>query len=196
MRQRLPLILSATALTVAIFGSTPLGNAAMQAVPFAKKAGTATKAKTANKAKFATRAKIATNALKLNGRIASQTPRAGQIPVVLADGRLPASLGQVGPTGPQGPAGPAGPKGDAGAAGLSAVEVVTNSGSAAAGAFGGDNATCPSGKIVLGGGIASSNAGVYVTTSRPEGTNAWGGKVYNSTGAGVSVTTYAVCAKP
>ncbi len=115
---------------------------------------------------------------------------------MLADGKLPASLGQVGPTGPQGAVGPQGPKGDAGAAGLSAVEVVTNSGSAAAGAFGGDNAACPTGKIVLGGGIASSNVGVYVTSSQPIGTNVWSGRVYNSSGATASVTTYAVCAKP
>jgi hypothetical protein len=190
MRQRLPLILSAAALTVAILGSTPLGHAALDAVPFAKKAGTA------NKATFATRAKTATNALRLNGRTASQTPRAGQIPVVLADGKLPASLGQFGPTGPQGAAGPQGPKGDAGAAGLSAVEVVTNPGSAAAGAFGGDTATCPTGKVVLGGGVASANVGVYATASQPVSTNAWSGRVYNSTGSSVSVTTYAVCAKP
>ncbi len=190
MRQRLPLLISATALTVAILGSTPLGHAALDAVPFAKRAGTA------NSAKVATRAKVARNALKLNGRTASMTPRAGQIPVVLADGKLPASLGQVGPTGPQGPAGPQGPKGDAGAAGLSAVEVVTSSASAAAGAFGGDSATCPNGKIVLGGGVSSANVDVYVTASQPIGTTAWSGRVYNASAASASVTTYAVCAKP
>jgi len=33
MKQRLPLLLSATALLVALFGSTPLGTAARQAIP-------------------------------------------------------------------------------------------------------------------------------------------------------------------
>src|SRR2546422_3988541 len=48
MKQRLPLILSSTALVVAVFGATPLGHAAGQLVqtvpPFAKKAGYAAKA--------------------------------------------------------------------------------------------------------------------------------------------------------
>jgi hypothetical protein len=184
MKQRLPFLLSATALAVAILGSTPLGEAALEAVPFAKKAG------------FATRAGTAANALKLNGRTASETPQAGQIPVVLGDGRLPASLGQFGPTGPRGPVGPQGPKGDAGTAGLSAVEIVTNGATAAAGTFAGDTAVCPSGKVVLGGGITSAAAGVYTTSSKPEGTTGWSAKVFNSTGTPVPVTTYAVCAKP
>jgi hypothetical protein len=57
MRQRLPPLLSATALLVAVFGSTPLGNAASRAIhavlPFAKTAGYA---------------KFAGNAAQLNGR--------------------------------------------------------------------------------------------------------------------------------
>ena len=66
MKQRLPLILSSTALVVAVFGATPLGHAAgrlAQSVPpFAKKAG------------YAKRAGVAANALALNGHKASTTP--------------------------------------------------------------------------------------------------------------------------
>ena len=109
MRQKLPLILSATALAVALLGSTPIGEAARDAVtavpPFAKKAG------------YANRAGVADNAKKLGGRTASSTPRANQIPVLNTSGKLPASIGAVGPQGPQGsqgPQGPQGPKGDKG----------------------------------------------------------------------------------
>ena len=56
----------------------------------------------------AKRADFAANAGKLNGHKSSLNPTRGQIPVVGADGKLPASIGAVGPQGDQGPAGPAG----------------------------------------------------------------------------------------
>ena len=94
MRQRLPLILSATALAVALLGSTPLGHAAAKLVqtvpPFAKQAG------------FAKYAGTADNARRLAGHKASVTPVAGDIPVLGTDGKLPPSLGTVGPQGPKG----------------------------------------------------------------------------------------------
>jgi hypothetical protein len=109
MRGRLPLVLSTTALLVAIFGATPLGHAAGRVVhavpPFATRAG------------FAKFAGTADNAKRLAGHKASATPRAGDIPVLGPSGKLPASIGAVGPGGPQGASGPAGargPKGDAG----------------------------------------------------------------------------------
>ena len=121
MRQRLPLVLSASALLVAVFGATPLGHAAgrvIQAVPpFAKRAGYAKFAGTAD------------NAKRLGGHRASASPIAGDIPIVGANGKLPASIGAVGPQGPpgpagtgrgpQGPTGPQGPRGATGATGAS-----------------------------------------------------------------------------
>lgn len=104
--RRLPMIVSTTALVVALLGSTPLGSAARlqlaKVVPFAKQAGTA---------------KVAVNALHLNGHVASVGAGPGTIPVVGAGGKLPASLGLVGAAGARGPAGPAGPTGPTGAAG-------------------------------------------------------------------------------
>ena len=104
--KRLPIILSTTALAVALLGSTPLGSAARvqfaKIVPFAKQAGTA---------------KLAVNALHLNGHAASTGAGPGTIPIVGSNGKLPASLGLGGPAGPQGLAGPAGPTGTTGAAG-------------------------------------------------------------------------------
>jgi hypothetical protein len=111
MQNRLPVVLSMTALLVAVFGATPLGHAASRAIhavpPFAK---------TASFAKFAG------NASKLNGRKSTLSGAPGTIPVVGRNGKLPASIGTVGPQGPQGPAGPRGPAGPTGPAGASGAE--------------------------------------------------------------------------
>ena len=94
--KRLPLVLSATALVVAVFGSTPVGHAVGSAIPaFAKSAGYA---------------KQAGNASALNGIKASKQPRPGLLVPLGVDG-VPSSVGLVGP------AGPAGPKGDKGETG-------------------------------------------------------------------------------
>jgi hypothetical protein len=86
-RERLPLVLSITALLVALAGFTPLGEAARNAVPIAL---------------------FAKNAGKVNGLKASRTPKAGQLVALGADGKFPDSVGQAGPRGPEGPQGPAG----------------------------------------------------------------------------------------
>lgn len=108
-RERLPIVLSALALTVALFGSTPVGHAVTSVVPpFAKHAKTADYAKSAG---------------ALNGIKASAEPRAGQLVPLGTDGKFPPSVGLAGPAGPQGPKGdkgdqgapgPAGPKGATG----------------------------------------------------------------------------------
>src|SRR5262245_57528686 len=82
VREKLPLVLSATARVVAVFGATPLGSAALNAVSFAKNAGS------------------------VNGIKASRSPKAGQLLALGANRKFPSS---VVPQGPQGPAGPAGP---------------------------------------------------------------------------------------
>jgi hypothetical protein len=104
MRKRAPIVLSVTALVVAVLAATPLGQATatrLSAVvpPFARTAGFA---------------RLSDNSNKLNNHRSTLRGLAGTIPVVGANGKLPASIGAVGP---QGPAGPAGPKGDKGALG-------------------------------------------------------------------------------
>jgi Collagen triple helix repeat (20 copies) len=96
--KRLSIIICAGALLVACLGVTPLGQAAGRAVAvaYAKTAGTAN------------------NAAKLNGHRSSTAPRAGQIPVLNAQGKLPASIGAVGPQGAPGPKGDPGQQGDPG----------------------------------------------------------------------------------
>lgn len=112
MRQRLPLILSAAALVVAILGATPAGNAAgrlIAAIPsFARTAGSA---KTAD---FATKAG---DALTVGGIGVARTPTPGLLVPLGADGKLPAAVGAVGPQGTPGPTGPTGPQALQGATG-------------------------------------------------------------------------------
>jgi hypothetical protein len=161
--QRVPLILSATALAVAVLGATPIGQAAgerlVAAVPFAKNAG---------------RAKVADNATKLNGRKSALSGAPGTIPVIGKNGKLPASIAAVGPEGPQGPKGDTGPKGDrgekgdkgdkgaAGAPGMSGYQVVTAASTADKNQSKEATAYCPTGKRPVGGGATHSTL-LYAT---------------------------------
>src|SRR5437868_1527828 len=101
MKDRRSLVLSASALVVALLGATPLGGAAGKLVgpvpSFAKKAGYA------NTAGFADLAK---NAKSVNGIQAAKKPVPGKLVPLGADGKLPASVGAVGPQGPTGARGP------------------------------------------------------------------------------------------
>lgn len=109
MGQKLPVVLSAAALAVAVLGSTPLSTAAGGAV---------------RKALFAR------NADKVDGIHASRAPRAGRLLPLGKNGRFPISVlprglaGQTGPPGPRGPVGPAGAKGDPGPRGPDRKSVV------------------------------------------------------------------------
>lgn len=185
MKQRLPLILSITALVVSLLGATPLGQAARSAV-----SQVVPLARTANYAK---------NAGMLNGHSSSSVPRAGQIPVVGRNGKLPATLGAVGPIGP---AGANGPKGDAGAAGVSGYQRVQQQ----VNAPGGNGKTssyavpCPGGKSVLGGGFNFSRPAdtedVSVIESAASSDSVWEFKLRNRTGQspGGTTTLSVVCA--
>src|SRR5262249_33592627 len=145
-QHRVSLCLSATALVVAVFGSTPLGQAATRAVqkvapPYAKTAGYA---------------KIAGNAALLNGHKAAASGAPGTVVVVGAAGKLPASIGAVGPTGPAGPTG---------ISGYEVVKKVDDLSDGSSG-LGSSGATCPSGKKLLGGGASiTTSAGAYVGTN-------------------------------
>jgi hypothetical protein len=97
VKQRLPIVLSVTALVVALLGTTPVGQASSNLIqtipPFAKRAG------------FAKLAGTADNAKKLGGHRPSEYARLD------ATGKLPASLGAVGPKGDPGAKGSKGDRG-------------------------------------------------------------------------------------
>ena len=208
--KRLPIVLAATALMVAVFGSTPLGHAVASAVPaFAKKAGYAERAG---------------NAAALNGIKASKQPRAGQLVPLDRDGKFPASVGLAGPPGPQGAkgdrgdrgepgarglagpkgdpgsrgaVGPAGPQGLAGASGVSGWMFVTARKDIPRDGEATWAANCPPGKKVLGGGVASQpvNYGTLINQSAPAGQGTgWLVTVQHDRNAVTSYYAWAICA--
>ena len=118
MRNRLPIVLSATALAVAVFGITPLGHATSTIV----------------------QTHFAKNANFLRGKAPSVAKKPNT--VVVRDGKgnikglpaargaqgAPGAPGPAGPAGPGGPAGPQGPPGPAGPAGIVPGYHVANGG--------------------------------------------------------------------
>jgi Collagen triple helix repeat (20 copies) len=110
MRGRIPIVLSVTALIVAVLGATSLGEAASEQLR---------------------RVAFARNADKVDGIHASRRPMAGRLLPLGKNRKFPASVlpltrgprgpagpaGAIGATGPAGAAGPAGPTGPAGATG-------------------------------------------------------------------------------
>jgi collagen triple helix repeat protein len=213
---RISIVLSATALVVALFGSTPLGHAVSSAVPpFAKHAKTADYAK---------------NAGAVNGLKASKRPRVGWLVALGKDGKFPASVGQVGPTGPKGDPGPQGPKGDKGnpgpmgpkgvagpkggtgptgpigpagpagppgPPGISGWQAVTRTETFGAGVDAEIAVDCPAGKKALGGGVAGGIGVLIVRQSAPNGAlgdRGWVVEVQNTFNKSTSVTIWAICA--
>jgi hypothetical protein len=187
MKKRLPLVLSITALAVAVLGSTPAGHAVVSAVPpFAKKAHYADKAG---------------NASAVNGIKAARKPRPRFLVPLNARGKLPPSVAPAGPAGPQGKTGLQGAKGDTGPPGISGYEFVSNSS-----AFDSTDkksvlVTCSAGKRIVGGGTdgaAGLSEPVAVRQSFPlEGAiTGWLGSAYETTPTSESwsLFVYAICA--
>ena len=101
IRQRLPVVLSAAAVLIAVLGATPNGFASLKGV--------------------ARVALFAKNAAKVGGIGASKKPKAGKLLPLGRNGKFPASVlpvGLQGPPGREGARGPAGPAGPQGAGGI------------------------------------------------------------------------------
>ena len=150
MRNRWPIVLSITAVLVAVLGSTPVGEAALNALP-------------RNSVGPIQLKNDAITSVKVrNGSLLAADFRAGQIP-----------QGPQGLQGPQGPAGPAGPAGASGATGLQPLFTTSPIDSTSTRTL---TASCPSGKVALGGGVAASPAntpGVAITTSYLANATTW-----------------------
>ena len=128
MRMHASVLISIAALTVAIFGSTPIGEAAWEQVVPRNSVGPKQLMRNAVKARH-----VAPNAVRsahvLNGALLAADFKAGQLP--------------------QGPKGEKGDKGDVGVSGYQIVNSNTANDSTSVKA---DSALCPPGKRVIGGG--------------------------------------------
>ena len=205
--RRLPLVLSATALVVAVFGSTPVGHAVGSAIPaFAKSAGYA---------------KQAGNASALNGIKASKQPRAGMLRAPRSRRTVPCDRRHGRPRRPEGrqrrqgshrpgracrcegrhrTGGPIGEAGPRGSSGLSGWEFATGADSTVAPKkVAGHIALCSGQKKPLGGGVASTVPNLITTRileSAPDvDRRGWWAYVYNEGSVTRSYYTWAICAK-
>jgi hypothetical protein len=201
MRERVPLVLSITALVVAMFGATPLGSAAGHLIaavpPFAK---------SANYANFAG------NASTLNGHRSALTGAPGTIPVVGKNGKLPAAIGAVGPQGPQGPKGDAGATGATGASGATGAKgangatsvVVRLKNATSASNRLSDSVSCSPGEVAVGGGYdAGGNGGTFTLfSSGPVPATAgatptgWEASIVVPGASSAILSIYVLCASP
>src|ERR671930_381866 len=204
MKARLPLLLSLTALVVAVFTPQTIGNAAVHTagaiVKHARFADRARHARYAHDAVHATRAdragkakrsNFAKNAGAVNAIRASRTPTPNMLLPLDANGKLPSSIGAVGPAGPAGPAGPVG---------VSAEQLVTADSSTNSNTVKSKTVSCPSGKKVIGGGAAvnTTSNSLAITRSSPAGDlSAWTAEAQETSAfaGNWKVTVYAVCAK-
>jgi hypothetical protein len=173
MKTKLPIVLSTTALVVAVLGITPLAAIAQNAAFPPNSVGSAQLKRNA-----VGPAKIAPNAIRtahvLDGSLLASDFKPGQIPQ-----------------------GPKGDRGEQGAAGLSGYEIVAIESAPSSLPFAGAEAVCPGGKRVLGGGLRSllfTNTGPYVYASHPNPTGT-GWRVEAILGELRTFTAYAICAR-
>jgi hypothetical protein len=115
MRNRLPLIISITALVVAVLGTTPLGQAAYNAVVPTNSVGALQLRPGA-----VTEAKLRGDAVT-SGKVKNRSLKS----IDFAEGQIPA--GPAGAKGDKGDKGDKGTKGDIGAPGLSGYQIVSTS---------------------------------------------------------------------
>lgn len=185
LKSRIGAILGATALAVAVFGSTPVGHAAGDLILARNSVGPAQlKQNAVTGAKI--RKDAVTGAKVRNGTLTSADFRTGQLPA-----------GPQGPKGDTGNPGPQGPKGDTGAPGLSGLQEVVASAQIGAGLNGVAIAFCPAGKQAVGGGFAINLGYLEIKESKSAkagSLSAW--RVYaRNTGVAVGlVDAYAYCA--
>ena len=186
MSSRLALALSAAALIVAVLGSTPLGHALASQVP-RNSVGTLQLKRNA-----VTSSKIAPNVVRtahvVNGSLLTDDFKSGQIP--------------QGPKGDKGDKGDKGNKGDPGPPGLAAREVVSAVGQPNSIDRKSMTATCPSGKVAVGGGGGTTNgmvvvSGLIQSSPSPGAPAEWlaVAREMVATNANWQVIAYAVCVK-
>lgn len=180
MRDRLPMIVSITALLVAVLGATPIGEAAWNQVVPRNSVGTI---------------QLKRNAVK-SSKLAPNTVRTGQVvnSSLLVEDFKPGQL----PAGPKGDKGDKGNKGDRGPAGISGREIVRASRVIPANTQSSVQATCPTGKKVLGGAASVQGVptGVSIHTQLTEGGNSssYDAILTNTSATSRQLNATAICA--
>jgi Collagen triple helix repeat (20 copies) len=164
LKSKAPTILSAAALLVAAFGSTPLGHAAGSLILAKNSVGTAQLKKDA-----------VTGPKVKNGSLSAADFKPGTLRAGPAGPK--GDKGDAGPKGDPGAPGPKGDKGDRGPAGPSGISeykvVLSNSTDLNPGQFDSAVALCPAGQKAIGGGFNAS-PGVVVTFSETDAnTKSW-----------------------
>jgi len=203
MRDRLPLILSATALLVSVLGATPLGSAAYNAVVPANSVGAlqlrngaVTKAKLRGDA--VTSGKVLNHSLKAIDFAAGQLPAGPQGP-----------KGDKGDKGAKGDKGDKGPKGDPGATTVVVRRLLIDKAATSAGttSFLAYDVPCQAGEQAIAGGAGLANGGVTsdvtlatsipvapdTDAARPTG---WKAGLWITNQSALKFAFYVVCAKP
>ena len=185
-KPRLSTVLAATALVVAVLGSTPVGQAAAKLILPKNSVGAAQLKKNA------------VNGIKVqNGTLMAVDFKAGQLPAGPEGPQGPkGAKGDAGPQGlkgVKGDAGPAGPQGLAGPAGIGGYVVVPTGSSVGANNIATTTAPCPAGKKPLGGGVSPGDSNVWVWRSYPTAAG-WVGSVSNEGSLAHTYTVYVVCA--
>jgi hypothetical protein len=142
MRDRLPLLLSATALVVSVLGATPLGHAAYNAVVPNNSVG-ALQLRNGAVTNAKLRGDAVTSGKVLNGSLKAVDFKAGQLPA--------GAKGDKGDKGNKGDKGLKGDKGAKGDPGLSGYELIRKSTTAPANSSPRVQTICPTGKKVIGG---------------------------------------------
>jgi hypothetical protein len=189
-RRRLPVILSTTALIIAVFGATPVGHAVERLVLPKASVGAAQL-----KPNAVTGPKVKDGSLTA-ADFGGQLP--GGQPGPKGDKGEAGERGPVGPKGepgPTGPTGPAGPQGLAGPSGVSGWQIVTSPGvSVAAKTTRGTTVNCPGGMKAFGGGVSKSSGGLVAESAPTNDGAGWAGLLYNEAGS-TTMYVWAICAK-
>jgi Collagen triple helix repeat (20 copies) len=185
MKSKTPTILSAAALLVAAFGSTPLGHAAGSLILAKNSVGTAQLKKDA-----------VTGPKVKNGSLSAADFKPGTLRAGPAGPK--GDKGDAGPKGDPGTPGPKGDKGDrgpAGSPGISGYKVVLSNGMTLnPGQTQSAVAVCPAGQKAIGGGFNGS-AGAVVTYSMTDASyTTWAATAHNDAATQGWIQAVAICA--
>ena len=176
-KHKLSMVVATTALVVAVFGSTPLGEAARMILPKGS-VGTVQLKRNA-----------VTGLKVMNGSLMAADFKAGQLPA-----GPQGAQGENGEKGDKGDPGAQGATGDTGSPGVSAYQIVQgNVATLGPGQAGLSQAQCPAGKKALGGGT-TGNVDAALRYSYPYGGTGWSALGVNKGGATGTFAAVAVCA--